>query len=83
MPVWSLIAEHLNSFKDLVLLDYIDYGGSKHALKLRCSKISEMMIAKDEGTTNLEVIRTHLDNISERLSPRVREALERSLANAT
>ena len=59
-----------------------DYGGSKHTLKLRCSKISEMMIAKDEGTANLDVIRSHLEKIGERLSSRVREALERSLANA-
>jgi hypothetical protein len=58
-----------------------DYGGSKHALKMRCSKISEMMIGKDEGTANLDVIRTHLDKISDRLSPRVKETLERALSN--
>ena len=59
-----------------------DYGGSKHALKLRCSKISEIMIAKDEGTANLDVIRAHLDKIAPRLSSRVKETLERSYSNA-
>ena len=60
-----------------------DYGGNKHALKMRCSKISEMMIGKDEGSANLNVIRAHLDKMSERLSPRIKETLDRSLANAT
>lgn len=49
---------------------------------MRCSKISEIMIAKDEGTANLDVIRAHLDKISERLSPRVKETLERAFGNA-
>jgi hypothetical protein len=49
---------------------------------MRCSKISEMMIGKDEGTANLDVIRAHLDKISDRLSPRVKETLERALSNA-
>lgn len=49
---------------------------------MRCSKISEMMIGKDEGTANLDVIRAHLDKIADRLSPRVKEALQRALTNA-
>lgn len=40
------------------------------------------MIAKDEGTANMDVIRAHLDKIAERLSPRVKETLERGYANA-
>ena len=50
---------------------------------MRCSKISEMMIGKDEGSANLNVIQAHLDKMSERLSPRIKETLDRSLANAT
>lgn len=49
---------------------------------MRCSKISEMMIGKDEGTANLDVIQAHLSKILERLSPRVKETLERAFANA-
>lgn len=41
------------------------------------------MIAKDEGKAHLDVIRTHLQQITDRLAPRIKEALERSLANAT
>ena len=40
------------------------------------------MIGKDEGTANLDVIRAHLDKISDRLSPRVKETLNRALSNA-
>ena len=49
---------------------------------MRCSKICEMMIGKDEGTANLDVIGAHLDKICDRLSARVKETLQRSLANA-
>lgn len=46
-------------------------------------KISEMLVAKDEGTANLDVIRAHLEKVADRLSPRLKETLERSHTNAT
>ena len=61
--------------------EYADYGGSKHSLKLRCAKIGELDLAKEEGRAGLDGIQSHLDKIADRLTARIREASERSLTN--
>jgi len=48
---------------------------------LRCAKIQELIVAKEESRASLDGVQSHLEKISERLTPRMKEALERGLAN--